>query len=171
MKRSLFTRTAAGLVGACLLLAMSPLQSQAPAGVRTYEDILKAIPQSDFLKLRGSKKEEGAAELSKPLIANELNKDATFAVKVDKVETWAFPQAVTGWRILVDKEKVRMGSTAIDTDLIVYVRQDLADVVNKVKKGQKIQVTGRVSRCDLTAKDSPILHIDVQAASITPVAK
>jgi ribosomal protein L23 len=123
------------------------------------------------LKLRGAKKEEGAQELSKPLIAKELNKDATFEVKVAKVETWAFPQAESGWRILVDKEKVRMGSTAIDTDLIVYVRQDLKDVVDKVKKGQKIQVTGRLSRCDLTAKDSPILHIDVQAASIITVGK
>jgi hypothetical protein len=123
------------------------------------------------LKLRGPKKEEGAQELSKALIAKELNKDATFEIKVAKVETWAFPQAESGWRILVDKERVRMGSTAIDTDLIVYVRQDLADAANKLKKGQKIQVTGRVSRCDLTAKDSPILHIDVQAASITPAAK
>jgi hypothetical protein len=150
-----------------LLLASRAAHAETPTASRTFEDILKNIPQQDFLKLRGAKKDEGAMELSKTLMAKELNKEGTFALKVDKVETWPFPQGgVTGWRIWIDADKERMGSVTVDMNCFVYVREDPSGTAAKLKKGQKITVTGRVSRCDFTAMNGPVLHVDIQSASI-----
>jgi hypothetical protein len=158
-----------------LLSICTPVNAQskeAPAGARTYEDILKVIPQQDFLKLRGNRKAESAMELSKVLIQNEVDKESTFAIKIAKVEPWPFPaEGITGTRIIAEDEKIRMGSVTITTTVFVYVRATPTDATAKLRRGQKIMVTGKLSRCDVTAVESPILNIDIHTDTVTPAGK
>jgi hypothetical protein len=149
------------------LSACQPAMAQPEPAYREYADILKAVPQQDFLKLRGSHKEETAMELSKVLSA-ELQKIDTYRLKVDKVETWPFAQeGITGWRIHGNDEKVKVGSLSIAVEVFVYVRTDPTGLMPKMKRGQTVLATGTVTRCDIMAKDSPVLTVDVNATGVT----
>jgi hypothetical protein len=166
---------AACIVWVTLVGVSGPILAQtkaAPAGTRSYEDILKAIPQQDFLKLRGNGKAEAALQLSQVLIQNNVEKDATFAIKIAKVDPWQFAREnITGTRITAEEEKIRMGSVTITTNVFIHIVAPPTDAVSKLKRGQKIVATGKVTRCDLTVFENPILTIDVNTDSVTLAAK
>lgn len=156
----------------CITLVGQAILAQAIGTPRSYEDLLKQLPQQDLLKLRGVHKEEAAMEFSKKLTASEVGKEGLFQVKISKIENWPFPQeGITGWRVTADDDKVRVGSLPVDVSLFVYIRQDPTATASKLKRGQTILVTGKLSRCDMTAKDGPKLNMDLQSSSFTTIAK
>src|SRR5215213_4071238 len=100
----------------CLVLAANvSVFAQTENSPRDFAELLKPIPQQDFLKLRGNKKVETAMAMSKTLVTNESQKPNTFKLKVTKVETHLFPeQNITGWLISSDcEQRVKVGSVSI----------------------------------------------------------
>jgi hypothetical protein len=150
------------------------LQAQTESTTRDYADILKPIPPKDFLKLRGNGKEAAAMEMSKTLATNEVTKTGTYKVKVTKVEAHPFPnQGVTGWRITSDSEhKVKIGSMNIPLYLFVYVAEDPAGVMPKLKRGDTILATGEMSSCEMNVfQQGPMMNLTLWLAKVAKAGK
>jgi hypothetical protein len=156
------------LAAACGLLSMSlPVHAQAPAGsapagAREVKDLVKSV-EKDLGNLRsGSKKQDAAMEISKSLTATEVNKTTTLKFKVASVNSWHFPGPnITGWRVEAGREKFREGGVNMELALFAHFKEDPSGKVAKLKKGQEIIVSGKVTRCDITALNLVVLHVDM----------
>ena len=151
------------------------LHAQAESAAREYAEILKPIPPKDFLKLRGNGKEAAAMEMSKTLAINEVTKTGTYKVKVTKVEAHPFPdKGVTGWKVTSDSEhKVKIGSMNIPVYLFVYIAEDPAGVMPKLKRGDTVLATGEMSSCALNVipQGGPMLNLTLWLANVKNAAK
>jgi hypothetical protein len=151
------------------------LKAQTESTARDYAEILKPIPPKDFLKLRGNGKEAAAMEMSKTLATNEVTKTGTYKVKVTKVEAHPFPdQGVTGWKITSDSEhKVKIGSMNIPVYLFVYVAEDAAGVMPKLKRGDTVLATGTMSSCAMNVipQGGPMMNLTLWLANVKNAPK
>ncbi|TDU63107.1 hypothetical protein EI77_04529 [Prosthecobacter fusiformis] len=150
------------------MLGTLNIQAQTPekAKARELEDVLEDIPSKDILKLRGSTKQVAATEISSKLVAAEVTKETTFKLKVDKVIPWSFPQQgnVQGWRANSNSERIRCGSVMFDTNIQLYIKQDPKGLLEKMRPGTELVVTGKVSRCDITVPGKVFLNMDIQVS-------
>lgn len=134
---------------------------------REFKEFIEGFAKSDLLKLRGNQKTETAMELSKVLAARELNKTGVFRITVAKVEPRVFPaQKEPGWRVLHAKENLKDGSLSFEVALWAYVRQDPGKVLEKIRPGKDIVVTGKLSRADFSATPRLILHLDIDVIEL-----
>jgi hypothetical protein len=174
MKTRLLPSALALLVCGTFAIEDRHLQAETPNPARAFADILKPIPQQDFLKLRGNKKDEMAMEMSKTLATNELHKPNTFKIKVTKVETNPYPQqGVTGWKITSDsEEKVKIGSMNIPVFVFLYVLEDTTGVMTKLKRGDTVLATGELNQCSMNMnQQGPMLFLALWMASVKTIAK
>lgn len=133
----------------------------APAGVRTFKDMLKDIPSKDLLKLWGNKKVETAMAMSQQINAHELGKLGTYRGKVSRIDSYPYPEKnVVGWRLGVEDNFKRGGDTFI-VFAWVMVHTDPSGMISKIRVGDEITVTGKVNRAELTAIDAPRLNVDL----------
>jgi hypothetical protein len=162
---------AACVVWFALFASGESVVAQSAPVPREYAAILKAIPQRDSLKLRGANKEDAALELSK-LLTPEIGRTDTYRFKVNSVDRSLFPgEGITGWRIIANDEKVKLGSLSVGVEAYAYVRADPDGLLAKVKRGTVLLVTGTVNACSISARDAPRFYIHIDASSIAPAAK
>lgn len=144
-----------------VLLLNEATAESAPAEVRTFKEMLKAIPSKDILKLWGDKKVALAAAMSKQINAKEVGKVGTYRGKVSKIDPFAFPEKnIVGWRFAVEDNFKRGGDT-FSVFAWVMVHTDPLGLIPKIRVGDEITVTGKVNRAELTAVDAPRLNVDL----------
>ena len=141
-------------------------QTANQATPREIEDVLKNIPPKDLLKLRGNTRKEASHQISSKLLDAEVNKESTFKLKVDQITPWNFPQQgnVKGWRGHSTDARIRSGGVTIETNIYLYIKQDPKNLLDKIRPGAELIVTGKVSRCDIVVPGKTLLNMDIQVS-------
>lgn len=150
----------------------SPAAEETKAAVMELKpaDALKGIPRDVLGDLRpGSRKlVDAAAKASQVVATNIENKTVTMKFTVSGIEKFQRPDAPTinRYRVRSNPDTEREGGTTFYVNVMVVPDVSDDEKVAKLKKGDKVTFTGRVSNGEITAAGSVVLHIDLMDAKL-----
>ncbi|MDZ4287882.1 MAG: hypothetical protein U0984_07980 [Prosthecobacter sp.] len=134
------------------------------------EEAFKGIPRDVMQDLRpGSRKMEDAVVKASQIVAKNVEtKMATLKFTVANIEKFNRDDApgVTRYRVHGMLEKIRAGGAYFNLNLMAVPDVSEDDKIAKLKTGDKVTFTGKVSNGEITARTTAELHIDLMDAKI-----
>lgn len=150
----------------CLALSLSCLSAQEAAGaIKEPLAVLEGLPREVLKDLRpgASKMREAAGEASKKAAESE-GKQASFKIVIGNVDPFQAAEAptVTRYKIGARVETERVSGIPISLHILAVLDIEQHPKVAKLKKGDKITITGRIGNAEVLARTQAELHLDVK---------
>jgi hypothetical protein len=154
----------------CLALSLSCALAEEPAVVfKEPIAVLDGLSREVFKDLRaGSSKMLAAAGDATKKAAESEGKQATFKMVIGNLDPFQAAEApdVTRYKIGGRVEMVRAVGVNISVHILAVLAIDQHPKVKKLKKGDKIIITGRIGNAEVLARSNAELHLDVKEVKI-----
>ncbi|MES2595356.1 MAG: hypothetical protein V4662_08475 [Verrucomicrobiota bacterium] len=159
------------IAAAGLALSSQPLSAAEEKGVTIQEPIavLDGLSRDVLKDLRaGSNKMMDAAGEASKKAAESEGKQATFKIVIGNMDPFQAAEAptVTRYKIGGRVEMERVGGVTISVHVLAVLAIDQHPKVEKLKKGDKITITGRIGNAEVLGRTSAELHLDVKEVKI-----
>lgn len=160
MKQSSF------LAFVCLALSLSCLSGQeAAVAIKEPLAVLEGLSREVLKDLRpgSNKMREASGEASKKAAESE-GKQATFKIVIGNVDPFQAAEAptVTRYKIGARVETERVSGIPISVHILAVLDIEQHPKVAKLKKGDKITITGRIGNAEVLGRTQAELHLDVK---------
>ncbi len=153
---------------AALYLAVSlncKSAEEVPVAIKEPISVLESLSREVLKDLRAgsSKMREAAGEASKKAAESE-GKQAAFKIVIGNVDPFQAAEApdVTRYKIGGRVEMVRVSGVTLSVHVLAVLAIDQHPKVEKLKKGDKITITGRIGNAEVLARTNAELHLDVK---------
>jgi hypothetical protein len=154
----------------CLALSLNCALAEEPAVVfKEPIAVLDGLSREVFKDLRaGSSKMLAAAGDATKKAAESEGKQATFKMVIGNLDPFQAAEApdVTRYKIGGRVEMVRASGVNISVHILAVLAIDQHPKVKKLKKGDKIIITGRIGNAEVLARSNAELHLDVKEVKI-----
>lgn len=150
-----------------LAFSLSPLHA-AEEKVTTINEptaVLDGLSRDVFKDLRtGSSKMMDAAGAASKKAAESEGKQASFKIIIGNVDPFQAAEAptVTRYKIGGRVETARVNGVNINVHVLAVLAIDQHPKVEKLKKGDKITITGRIGNAEVLARTNAELHLDIK---------
>jgi len=132
---------------------------------REIQDMLNVVPKSDLLKLRGKTLPDATIEIGQKIMAAEVNKVGTFRITFETVSP-EINNAEKGWVVTCRQKPVKSGGVSIDIACYVHIREDPEKLLEKMRGGHDLIVTGNVTEAKLgIGSNAPLLNVVIVATN------
>jgi hypothetical protein len=158
-----------------LTLASLPcLQAQVPAPVAFTDPaaVLAGVPREVFRDLRpGSDKMMEAAGQASKKAAESEGKQATFKITIGTVDPFQAAEAptVTRYKIISRVESIRVSGASLNVHILAVLSVEEHSKVAKLKRGDKITITGRIGNAEVLGRTNAELHLDIKDVKLPAV--
>jgi len=160
----------------CFLLAVVGLFSsltlmpaQEAATIKAPLEVLNGLSRDVLKDLRsGSSKMSAAAGEASKKAAESEGKTASFKITIGNIDPFQAAEApgVTRYKIGGRVELERLSGVAINVHILAVLAIDQHPKVAKLKKGDKILITGRIGNAEVLARSNAELHLDVKEVQL-----
>lgn len=144
--------------------------AQAVAGqpdIKSLDDLIGLIPKEAARDIdKKSKQEDAARAISEALRNSAFRKTATFDLVLDFWQPWG-ERGTAAYRLKPLLEERKEKGVRFRIGMWIMAPRDSGPVIEKLKKGDKFEVTGQLTRADFTVSEGPTLHLDVEDATVT----
>jgi ribosomal protein S25 len=164
MKRCLFA------VVVCLAFSSNAWsEEEKPVAFKEPISVLDGLSKDVIKDLRpgSNKMREAAGEASKKAAESE-GKQATFKMIIGNVDPFQAAEApeVTRYKIGGRVEMVRLSGVNLSVHVLAVLAIDQHPKVAKLKKGDKITITGRIGNAEVLGRTNAELHLDVKEVKL-----
>jgi hypothetical protein len=152
-----------------LSLAFSSLSRAEDADTITKpEQALVNVPRPQLFALRGGPKQNDAVgEITNLLHSNVQGKTASLKIKVDRVETYRTKDEQTDrYRIKAEDGHLIENGTNLKVFVWLHFEPSENAKVSGRKKGDELQVTGKITNANVSGGPNPALHLDVDNVKV-----
>ena len=154
----------------CLALSLSCLSGQeAAVAIKEPLAVLEGLSREVLKDLRpgSNKMREAAGEASKKAAESE-GKQATFKIVIGNVDPFQAAEApdVTRYKIGGRVEMARVSGVNLSVHVLAVLAIDQHPKVEKLKKGDKITITGKIGNAEVLARTNAELHLDVKEVKL-----
>lgn len=138
-------------------------------GIKEPVAVLEGLSRDVIKDLRpGSSKMMAAAGEASKKAAESEGKQATFKITIGNVDPFQAAEApdVTRYKIGGRVEMVRVSGVNLSVHVLAVLAIDQHPKVAKLKKGDKITITGRIGNAEVLARTNAELHLDVKEVQL-----
>jgi|GEM_PF-6768262 tRNA(Ile2) C34 agmatinyltransferase TiaS len=158
------------IAAVCLAFSLNCWSAEErPVAFQEPTDVLKGLSRDILKDLRAgsNKMREAAGEASKKAAESE-GKQATFKIVVGNVDPFQAAEApdVTRYKIGGRVEMARVSGVNLSVHVLAVLAIDQHPKVEKLKKGDKITITGKIGNAEVLARTNAELHLDVKEVKL-----
>ena len=159
-----------------LFLRVAPAQlpaSATPASAASFKSlkgvdgIFALVPASLNLRTGGAWNIVAIDQANEAVGTQAINQQAKIRLRVEEFEP--YKDNGFAYRIKMPDGQINVHGAYVSYRIWVYFKGDQVGALAKVRKGDKISVSGKVSRCDLKMYDGkPFLTVDLADTKVEP---
>jgi hypothetical protein len=143
--------------------------AKADAGTITKpEQTLAQVPHPQLFALRGGPKQNDAVtQITNLLRSSVEGKTASLKIKVERVETYRNKDEQTDrYRIKAEDGHLLENGTNLKVFVWAHFEPSENAKVSGKKKGEELQVTGKISNATVSGGPNPALHLDLDNVKV-----